>query len=78
MNWIERILDPNGDQSMTRFAVLLLIGNAILMGWYVIIFGSLYVTEATMIMSAVSAIASGLKIWQKSQEKTNLNEKDKS
>jgi len=39
------------------------------MGWYVIIFGTDYATEATMIMAGVTAIASALKVYQKSQEK---------
>jgi hypothetical protein len=39
------------------------------MGWYVILFGTEHATEATMIMGAVTAIASALKVYQKSQEK---------
>ena len=69
MDLFKELLDPNGNYSTTRFVVLWLVVNATFMGWYVIRFGTQHATEATMIMGAVTAIASGLKVYQKSQEK---------
>ena len=69
MDFLKELLDPNGKYSTTRATVIWLVVNAAFMGWYVIIFGTDYATEATMIMGAVTAIASALKVYQKSQEK---------
>jgi hypothetical protein len=69
MEFIKELLDPNGRYSTTRATVIWLVVNATFMGWYVILFGTEHATEATMIMGAVTAIASALKVYQKSQEK---------
>lgn len=68
-DFIKELLDPNGRYSTTRVTVIWLVVNAVFMGWYVIGFGTEHATEATMIMGAVTAIASGLKVYHKSQEK---------
>ena len=70
MEFIKELLDPNGKYSTTRATVIWLVVNATFMGWCVILFGTQHATEATMIMGAVTAIASGLKVYQKSQENT--------
>jgi len=69
MDFLKELLDPKGKYSTTRATVIWLVVNAVFMGWYVIIFGTDYATEATMIMAGVTAIASALKVYQKSQEK---------
>ena len=69
MDFLKELLDPNGKYSTTRATVIWLVVNAAFMGWYVIIFGTDYATEATMIMAGVTATASALKVYQKSQEK---------
>jgi hypothetical protein len=70
MEFIKELLDPNGRYSTTRATVIWLVVNATFMGWYVILFGTEHATESTMIMGAVTAIASALKVYQKSQENT--------
>ena len=69
INFIKELLDPNGRYSTTRFIVIWLVVNATFMGWFVLCFGTKHATEATMVMAAVTAIASGLKVYQKGQEK---------
>lgn len=69
MTWIERILNPKGDQSATRLAFLWLIANATFMGWFVLIFGTEHAAEAGSVMGVVSGIASGFKLYQNKQEK---------
>lgn len=66
---IKELLDPNGKYSAARAVVIWLVVNATFMGWYIIAFGTEHATEATMVMGAVTAIASGLKVYQKGQEK---------
>ena len=66
MDWLK---DQNGKYSTTRATVIWLVVNAVFMGWYVIIFGTEHATEATMVMTGVTAIASALKVYQKSQER---------
>jgi len=69
MDFLKELLDPKGKYSTTRATVIWLVVNAVFMGWYVLIFGTEHATEATMIMAGVTAIASALKVYQKSQEK---------
>jgi hypothetical protein len=69
MDFLKELLDPNGRYSTTRVVLIWAIVNAYLMGWYAIIFGTEYATEATIIMAGASAIPSAVKAYQKTQEK---------
>jgi hypothetical protein len=68
---LEEYLTEDSKKSITRVAFLWLMINAILMGWYVLIWGSSYVTAATAIIIAVTGVATGLKLYQKGQELKN-------
>jgi len=70
-DWIQRVLDPKGDQSSTRLIIIWLVVNATFMGWFIISFGTEHAAEATMEMGAVTTIAGILKSVQKNQEKDN-------
>jgi len=69
MDFIKELLDPNGKYSTTRLVVLWLVVNSTFMGWYVIKYGTDHAEAATLVMGAVISIASGLKVYQKHQEK---------
>jgi uncharacterized membrane protein HdeD (DUF308 family) len=68
-DWLKEILDPNGNQSTTRLLSIWLVVNAVLMGWYVLIFGTEHASEVAIVTGAITAIAGVWKNWQKSQEK---------
>jgi len=67
-DWIQRILDPKGDQSATRLILIWLVVNATFMGWFILKFGTEHATEAITVMGGVTAIAGALKYLQKNQE----------
>ncbi len=76
MNWFERILDPNGNQSSTRLILIWLVVNATIMGWVIITSGTEYASEALTVMGGTTAIAGVLKYVQKRQESSSSQEKE--
>ena len=70
-DWIQRILDPNGNQSATRLILIWLVVNATFMGWWIVVLGTDHATEALTVMGGVTTIAGILKYAQKTQENPN-------
>ena len=70
-DWIQRILDPNGNQSVTRLILIWLVVNATFMGWWIVVLGTDHATEALTVMGGVTTIAGILKYAQKTQENPN-------
>lgn len=67
--WFKKLFETATDVSMTRFGFFWMVVNAVLMGWYILIWGTDHATEASMVMGSVTSIATGLKLYQKHQEK---------
>jgi len=68
MNWIKGFFDEKSSSSITRAGFAWMLLNAVLMCWYVLIFGTDHATEAASIVGVVSGVATGLKLYQKHQE----------
>lgn len=73
----EDYLTEDSKRSITRAAFVWLMVNGVFMGWWVLIFGSLYVVEATGLIVAVTSVATGLKLYQKGQEIKSKNDQMK-
>lgn len=64
----QEYLTEASKKSITRVAFVWLIFNATCMGWYVLINGSDNALEAGGIVTSISTVAAGLKVYQKGQE----------
>lgn len=67
---IKGFFDEKSTLSITRVAFAWLILNATFMAWFILKFGTKNAPEAGGIFVAVSSVATGLKLYQKHQEKT--------
>jgi len=64
----QEYLTESSKRSITRVAFVWLMLNAVLMGWFVLIFGTDNALEAGGIVTSISTVAAGLKVYQKGQE----------
>lgn len=69
--WFSDLFSDNGLVSSTRVGFVWLLFNAIAMGWFVLICGTEHALEAGGIITTVSSVAAGMKLYQKQQEIDN-------
>lgn len=63
-----------GNKSITRLAFAFLLVNGAAQAWFVLFADPTAVAEAATIFGTSASVATGLKLIQKQQEKTNTNQ----
>jgi hypothetical protein len=76
MHKFEDYFSEVSKKSITRVAFVWLIFNATCMGWYTLVYGSENALEAGGIVTSISTVAAGLKLYQKGQENKRENKTD--